>query len=484
MDLTELIFICYVLVLLITGFFAFNINQTQEDYLLAGRRLGPWVTAFSERASGESAWLLLALPGAVVTVGLSISWSIVGIILGIIASWYLIAEKLRDETAKYNALTIPDYLHKRFNDDTNIIRVFSSVIIAFFFLFYVSAQLHASGKILNSLFSIDPYMGITIGAFIIIFYTLMGGFTAVAWTDLFQGFLMIGTLIILPITGFIEVKSSSVKISEILDMASLVFENNNSSLFKGESFIGGIAIALSGLSWGFGYLGQPHLLIRFMAIRSSKDIKVARIIAIAWAFPAIIGAFFVGLASLLYFGPSFFLTIDAEKAMPILAKHIMHPVIAGFFISGAVSAMMSTADSQLLVSSSAVTEDLLYKSKFKNRLRGRTPVGINRLVVIIIGIIAYAIAIFSEIKGNSIFGIVSYAWSGLGSAFGPVLLLSLWWEKINRNGALAGIFTGFFVTILWSNIPFFTNIITERFSSFILSFILTIIISIYYHDKN
>ena len=152
MGLIELIFICYVLILLITGLFAFNLNKTQEDYLLAGRRLGPWVTAFSERASGESAWLLLALPGAVITVGISISWSIVGIILGIIASWYLIAEKLRDETAKYNALTIPDYLNKRFDDDTNIIRIFSSVIIAFFFLFYVSAQLHASGKILNSLF--------------------------------------------------------------------------------------------------------------------------------------------------------------------------------------------------------------------------------------------------------------------------------------------------------------------------------------------
>ena len=155
MGLIELIFICYVLILLITGLFAFNLNKTQEDYLLAGRRLGPWVTAFSERASGESAWLLLALPGAVITVGISISWSIVGIILGIIASWYLIAEKLRDETAKYNALTIPDYLNKRFDDDTNIIRIFSSVIIAFFFVFYVSAQLHASGKILNSLFIIS-----------------------------------------------------------------------------------------------------------------------------------------------------------------------------------------------------------------------------------------------------------------------------------------------------------------------------------------
>ncbi len=483
MGLIELIFICYVLILLITGLFAFHLNKTQEDYLLAGRRLGPWVTAFSERASGESAWLLLALPGAVITVGLSISWSIVGIILGIIASWYLIAEKLRDETAKYNALTIPDYLHKRFDDDTNIIRIFSSVIIAFFFLFYVSAQLHASGKILNSLFLIDPYMGITIGAFVIIFYTLMGGFTAVAWTDLFQGFLMIGTLIILPITGFIEVKSSGVKISEILAMASSVFENNNDYLFKNENFIGGVIIALSGISWGFGYLGQPHLLIRFMAIKSSKDIRLARSIAIAWAFPAIIGAFFVGLVALLYFGPSFFLTVDAEKAMPILTKYLMHPVIAGFFISGAVSAMMSTADSQLLVSSSAVTEDLLYKSRFKNRFGGN-PVAINRIVVIIIGIIAYGIAIFSELKSKSIFGIVSYAWSGLGSAFGPVLLLSLWWKKINRNGALAGILTGFFVTILWSNISFFSNIITERFSSFVLSFILTILISIYYHDKN
>jgi len=483
MGLIELIFICYVLILLITGIFAFKLNQTQEDYLLAGRRLGPWVTAFSERASGESAWLLLALPGAVITVGLSISWSIVGIILGIITSWYLIAEKLRDETERYNALTIPDYLHKRFEDDTNIIRIFSSVIIAFFFLFYVSAQLHASGKILNSLFSIDPYIGITIGAFVIIFYTLLGGFTAVAWTDLFQGFLMIGTLIILPITGFIEIRGSDVKIFEILEMASLIFENNNSSLFKGESLIGSVIIALSGLSWGFGYLGQPHLLIRFMAIRSSKDIKEARRIAIAWAFPAIIGAFFVGLASLLYFGPSFFLTVDAEKAMPILTKHIMHPVIAGLFISGAVSAMMSTADSQLLVSSSAVTEDLIYKSRFKNSLKGN-PIDINRIVVIIIGITAYGIAIFSELKDKSIFTIVSYAWSGLGSAFGPVILLSLWWKKINRNGALAGILTGFFVTILWSNISFFSDIITERFSSFILSFILTIITSFYFDDKN
>jgi sodium/proline symporter len=350
-------------------------------------------------------------------------------------------------------------------------------------LFYVSAQLYASGKILNSLFFLNPYIGISLGAFVIIFYTLMGGFIAVAWTDLIQGFLMLGTLIILPITGLIEVISSDIKISEILNMASNVHENNNSSFFKGEGFIKGTIIILSGLSWGFGYLGQPHLLIRFMAIKSSKDIMIARKIAIAWAFPAIIGAFFVGIVALLYFGPSYFLTVDAEKAMPLLAKHIMPPLIAGLFISGAVSAMMSTADSQLLVSSSAITEDFLYKTSLKGKL-GDNPVRINRLVVIIIGLIAYGIAIFSEFNNRSIFGIVSYAWSGLGSAFGPVLLLSLWWKKINRNGVLVGIFTGFFVTILWSNIPSLSNLITERFSSFIISLFLTIITSKYYNDKN
>lgn len=481
MALMEIIFALYLMALLLVGIFTYKYNKTQEDYLLAGRRLGPWVTAFSERASGESAWLLLALPGAVITIGLSVSWSVIGIIAGIVASWYLIAEKLREETGKYNALTIPDYLHKRFDDSSNIIRVFSSIIIAFFFLFYVSAQLHASGKILNSLFTINPITGITIGALIIISYTLLGGFMAVAWTDFFQGFLMLGTLVILPITGFIELSKSGITISDGWIMAEAIFKNENSSLFGGKKNGEAFIVALTGLSWGLGYLGQPHLLIRFMAIKRSKDIKIARRIALFWAFPAVIGAFFVGVVSLLHFGPSYFVTIDPEKAMPLLSKSIMHPILAGLFISGAVSAMMSTADSQLLVSSSAITEDLLFKFK---KIMPKNIVTLNRLVVVLIGVIAYCIAIYSEIKGNNIFSIVSYAWSGLGSAFGPVLLMSLWWKKINRNGVIAGIFTGFFTTIVWSNIPFLNEFITERLSSFIFSFISAYITSTIYHDKN
>ncbi|MBT3944875.1 MAG: sodium/proline symporter [Candidatus Marinimicrobia bacterium] len=464
--------------LLGVGIWTFKFNKTQEDYLLAGRKLGPWVTAFSERASGESAWLLLALPGAAITVGLSESWAVVGIILGIIASWFLIAEKLREETEKYDALTIPQYLHRKFDDRSNIIRLFSSVIIAFFFLFYVSAQFHASGKVLNSLFELGPVTGISIGAAIIIVYTLMGGFYAVAWTDLLQGILMIGTLIILPIAGYIELSESGMTLSDGLAKADSIFHNNNGSFFGGKEKMAAVVATLGGLSWGLGYLGQPHLVIRYMAIRSSKDVKVARKIAIAWAIPGITGAFLIGLVALLYFGPEYFLTIDPEQAMPLLASKLLHPILAGLFISGAVAAMMSTADSQLLVSTSAVTEDF-YHQYLGNQLSEKSLVKMSRIMIVVLGLIAYGIAIFSEIQGKKIFGVVSYAWSGLGSAFGPALVMTLWWKKTTRQGVIAGLIVGFLTTVIWANIPELKAIVTERLSSFVFAFIAVYGVSIW-----
>ncbi|MBT4155071.1 MAG: sodium/proline symporter [Candidatus Marinimicrobia bacterium] len=464
--------------LLGVGIWTFKFNKTQEDYLLAGRKLGPWVTAFSERASGESAWLLLALPGAAITVGLSESWAVVGIILGIIASWFLIAEKLREETEKYDSLTIPQYLHRKFDDHSNIIRLFSSVIIAFFFLFYVSAQFHASGKVLNSLFELGPVTGISIGAAIIIVYTLMGGFYAVAWTDLLQGILMIGTLIILPIAGYIELSESGMTLSDGLAKADSIFHNNNGSFFGGKEKMAAVVATLGGLSWGLGYLGQPHLVIRYMAIRSSKDVKVARKIAIAWAIPGITGAFLIGLVALLYFGPEYFLTIDPEQAMPLLASKLLHPILAGLFISGAVAAMMSTADSQLLVSTSAVTEDF-YHQYLGNQLSEKSLVKMSRIMIVVLGLIAYGIAIFSEIQGKKIFGVVSYAWSGLGSAFGPALVMTLWWKKTTRQGVIAGLIVGFLTTVIWANIPELKAIVTERLSSFVFAFIAVYGVSIW-----
>ncbi|MBT7945917.1 MAG: sodium/proline symporter [Candidatus Marinimicrobia bacterium] len=478
MDMIGIIFILYLTFLLGVGIWTFKFNKTQEDYLLAGRKLGPWVTAFSERASGESAWLLLALPGAAITVGLSESWAVVGIILGIIASWFLIAEKLREETEKYDSLTIPQYLHRKFDDHSNIIRLFSSVIIAFFFLFYVSAQFHASGKVLNSLFELGPVTGISIGAAIIIVYTLMGGFYAVAWTDLLQGILMIGTLIILPIAGYIELSESGMTLSDGLAKADSIFHNNNGSFFGGKEKMAAVVATLGGLSWGLGYLGQPHLVIRYMAIRSSKDVKVARKIAIAWAIPGITGAFLIGLVALLYFGPEYFLTIDPEQAMPLLASKLLHPILAGLFISGAVAAMMSTADSQLLVSTSAVTEDF-YHQYLGNQLSEKSLVKMSRIMIVVLGLIAYGIAIFSEIQGKKIFGVVSYAWSGLGSAFGPALVMTLWWKKTTRQGVIAGLIVGFLTTVIWANIPELKAIVTERLSSFVFAFIAVYGVSIW-----
>ena len=471
MSTVGIIFIFYLLFLIVVGLMTIKYNKSQEDYLLAGRRLGPWVTAFSERASGESAWLLLALPGAAISVGLGEAWTVIGITVGIIASWYLIAEKLRIETEKYAALTIPGYLHKKYNDNSNIIRLFSAVIIAFFFLFYVSAQFHASGKVINTLFGLSSINGIIIGAIVIISYTLLGGFLAIAWTDLLQGILMIGTLVILPIVGIIELQNQERTIYEALNQ----FGESNSSFTTGKSGIAALSVVIGGLSWGLGYLGQPHLVIRYMAIKNPKDIKKAKLIAILWALPGILGAFFIGLVALNYFGPDFFIINDVEQAMPLLAKELLPPILAGLLISGAVAAMMSTADSQLLVSTSAITEDFIHQYLGLS-ISNKTLLLINRITIIILGIIAFCIAIFSELSGKNIFGVVSYAWSGLGSSFGPVLVLSLWWPKTTRKGVIAGLLVGFFSTIIWANTEL-KFIVSERFVSFTFAFVMVLLVS-------
>ena len=477
MSTVGIIFIFYLFFLIGVGLKSIKYNNSQEDYLLAGRRLGPWVTAFSERASGESAWLLLALPGAAISVGLGEIWTVLGITLGIIASWYLIAEKLRIETEKYAALTIPGYLHSKYNDNSNIIRLFSSVIIAFFFLFYVSAQFHASGKVINTLFGISSINGIIIGATVIVLYTLMGGFFAIAWTDLLQGILMIGTLVILPIVGIIELQNYDRTFYDVLNQVG----ETNSSYTIGKSGLAAASVVFGGISWGLGYLGQPHLVIRYMAIKDPRDIKKARLIAILWAIPGILGAFIIGLVALNYFGAEFFNTNDVEQAMPLLATELLHPIVAGLLISGAVAAMMSTADSQLLVSTSAITEDFIHQYLGLN-LSDRTLLLINRITIIILGILAFCIAILSELSDKNIFGVVSYAWSGLGSSFGPVLVLTLWWTKTTRRGVIAGLLAGFISTIIWANTDL-RLVITERLVSFVFAFIIVILVSYFDKDK-
>ena len=477
MDIVGIIFVLYLVFLIGVGYKTMAFNKSQEDYLLAGRKLGPWVTAFSERASGESAWLLLALPGAAISVGLGEAWTVIGITLGIIASWYLIAERLRKETEKYDALTIPEYLHRKYQDNSNVIRLFSAVIIAFFFTFYVSAQFHASGKVINSLFGLSPVNGITIGAAVIISYTLMGGFFAVAWTDLLQGILMIGTLVILPLAGFLELQGNAYTLSDDL----LQIGESNASFTMGRGGLAAVSVIFGGLSWGLGYLGQPHLVIRYMAIRNPIDVKKARTIAILWALPGITGAFLIGLVALNYYGPEYFNYFDVEQAMPLLALELLPPVFAGLLISGAVAAMMSTADSQLLVSTSAITEDFIHQYLGIN-ISNRALVRLSRFTIVILGLFAFGIAYLSELQERNIFGVVSYAWSGLGSAFGPALLLSLWWPDTTRKGIIAGLLTGFLTTIIWANTDL-KLIVTERLVSFVFAFLMVVIVSRIDKDK-
>tara|TARA_B100000965_G_scaffold10219_1_gene7940 strand:+ start:3280 stop:4779 length:1500 start_codon:yes stop_codon:yes gene_type:complete len=467
----EIIFTLYLLLIILVGIFSNKFISSEVDFLLAGRRLGPWVTAFSERASGESAWLLLGLPGAAIAVGYGEVWAVIGIISGIILSWFLIAERLRAQTEEYEALTIPEYLHKKFNDSSGIIKTYSSIIIAVFFTFYVSAQFHGSGKILNTIFDIEPLYGISLSAIVIILYTIMGGLLAVAWTDLVQGILMIGTLVILPIVGLIELSSFDLPIKELI----MSTNPQKSSLFpSGLGSFATFSVVMGGLSWGLGYFGQPHLLIRYMAIRSVKEVRQARVIAALWAIPGISGAFLIGVVGMGYFGEDFFIGKDVENVMPMLAEALLPAWLAGLLISGAVAAMMSTADSQLLVSTSAISEDLGVKvSKNNDKLLN------SRIVTILLGVFAYLVAMYSQWSGNTIFSIVSFAWSGLGSSFGPALLLTLWWKGITRDGVIAGLLTGSITTVIWGSSPYLQSLITERFISFVLAFLAIVLISKY-----
>ena len=470
----EIIFILYLSLIILVGIISNKFVSSQLDFLLAGRRLGPWVTAFSERASAESAWLLLGLPGAAYAFGYKEYWSVIGITLGIIGSWFLIAERLRAETEKYQSLTIPDYLQKRFNDTSGIIRNYSAIIISVFLTFYVSAQLFGAGKILNAIFEIEPLYGISLSAVVIILYTIMGGLLAVAWTDLVQGILMIGTLVILPIVGLIELSSFDLPIKDLI----MSTDSEKSSLVSGLSGLAAFSVIVGGLSWGLGYLGQPHLLIRYMAIRSVAEVKKARIIATLWAIPGISGAFLIGILAMTQevgFGPDMYFDEKVrESVMPELAKALLPAWLAGLLISGAVAAMMSTSDSQLLVSTSAISEDLGV-----NVLKKRNKLLNSRIITVLLGIFAYLWAMYFQWSGETVFSIVSFAWSGLGSSFGPALLLALWWKGVTRKGIIAGLFTGSITTIIWGSNLYLKSIVTERFISFALAFVAIIIISKY-----
>ncbi|MCK4992059.1 MAG: sodium/proline symporter, partial [Bacteroidales bacterium] len=428
-------FIFYLVVILVVGFITYNINKSHKDFFIADRKLNPWVVAFSERASGESAWLLLGLPGAAFASGLMEFWTALGCVSGIIFYWFVIARALREETERMGAITLPTFLAARFEKGQAAIRVLATFIIIFFFIFYLSAQFNGAGKILNVTFGLDQSTGMIMGAAVIIFYTMMGGFFAVAWTDMVQGIIMIGTLVVLPLVGLAELKEIHEGTSPLADLVSSD-GHRMLSWTGGKTGWAAAALIISGLSWALGYMGQPHLLTRFMAIRKAEEIKISRRIAIAWVIPAFSGALILGIVGAGLYEPGMF--DDIEKLMPHLANELLPAWLAGIFVSGAIAAMMSTADSQLLVISSSILEDLFHRT-FAWDVSEKTLLKASRWITIIVGLIGFMIALTSD---KLIFSMVSYAWAGLGSSFGPLILMMLIWKKVTWQGTIAGLVTG------------------------------------------
>ncbi len=435
-------FIAYLILMLAIGVIAYQRTKSSSDYFLGGRSLGPWPAALSAGASDMSGWLLLGLPGYAYAAGIEAFWLAGGLLVGTWLNWLINAKRLRTYSITTDALTLPEFLSRRFNDNSKLIQVISAFFILLFFLFYTSSGLVAGGKLFETVFGLDYTTAVIIGTVCVVSYTLFGGFLAVSWTDLVQGLLMAAALLIVPIAamegGFGQLGSDLAAINPEL----LTLWDDS----KGEP-LSAIAI-ISLVAWGLGYFGQPHILARFKASRSNKDLTTARRIAVIWTALSMVGAMLVGLVGLVYVTNSGVSVDDGEKIFMLLVNSLFHPVIAGILLAAILAAVMSTADSQLLVSSSALAEDF-YKQVFKKDASSEEIVMVGRVAVIGISIVALVLAMTPD---SSVLGLVSYAWAGFGAAFGPALVLSLYWERMNRNGALAGILVGGITIVVWKQL--------------------------------
>ncbi len=435
-------FIAYLILMLAIGVIAYQRTKNSSDYFLGGRSLGPWPAALSAGASDMSGWLLLGLPGYAYAAGIEAFWLAGGLLVGTWLNWLINAKRLRTYSITTDALTLPEFLSRRFNDKSKMIQVISAFFILLFFLFYTSSGLVAGGKLFETVFGLDYTTAVVIGTVCVVSYTLFGGFLAVSWTDLVQGLLMAAALMIVPIAamegGFSDLGGQLENINPEL----LTLWNDS----KGEP-LSAIAI-ISLVAWGLGYFGQPHILARFKATRSNKDLTTARRIAVIWTALSMLGAMLVGIVGLIYVNNSGVTVDDGEKIFMLLVNSLFHPVIAGILLAAILAAVMSTADSQLLVSSSALAEDF-YKQVFKQDASSEEIVMVGRIAVIGISIVALVLAMTPD---SSVLGLVSYAWAGFGAAFGPALILSLYWARMNRNGALAGILVGGITIVVWKQL--------------------------------
>lgn len=449
----------YFVLMMLIGFYAYKKSTSDvSEYMLGGRNLHPAVGALSAGASDMSGWMLMGLPGAIYVSGFSEAWIAVGLTIGAYLNYRFVAPRLRIYTEMADdAITIPDFFEKRFHDSSHALRTISALVIIVFFTVYTSSGIVAGGKLFESAFGLNYQLGLFVTAGVVLAYTVVGGFLAVSLTDFVQGCIMFIALILVPVIAFFVVGGWSGMESAIMQAPAHVNADTGavgpprSQFFdmwpEGMTILGLISL----LAWGLGYFGQPHIIVRFMAIRSLKDIKTARVIGMSWMLVTVIGAVFVGAVGVAYVQQhdlSAQLT-DSEAIFILLSQIIFHPLVAGFLLAAILAAIMSTISSQLLVSSSSITEDV-YKTFFRREASQSELVMIGRIATVAVSLVAIALAFNPN---SNILDLVSNAWAGFGSAFGPIILLSLFWRGLTRDGALAGMVVGAVTVLVWLYLP-------------------------------
>lgn len=428
----------YFLLMIGIGIYAYfkQVNDT-EGYMLGGRNLSPAVTALSAGASDMSSWLLLGLPGSMYASGLVSIWIALGLTIGALLNYIIVAPRLRVYTeVANNAITLPDYFANRFADTTHLLRILSAIVIIIFFTVYTAASLVGGGKLFETSLHLSYATGLWVTAGVVVSYTLFGGFLAVSMTDFVQGIIMIVAIVIVPIVAFTDLGGvgNTVSIVRQIDPSLL-------NLMSNTSILGIVSL----LAWGLGYFGQPHIIVRFMAIRSVKDIPTARNIGMSWMVISLIGALLVGFAGRAYVYKTDMSISDPETIFLVFTQFLFHPLVSGVLLAAILAAIMSTISSQLIVVSSSLSRDI-YKLFLNKEASESQQVLIGRISVVVVAVIAIFLA--SNPK-SSILDLVANAWAGFGAAFGPLVILSLMWKRMNRNGALAGMIVGATTVIVW-----------------------------------
>ncbi|SMB88195.1 sodium/proline symporter [Pasteurella testudinis DSM 23072] len=447
-DPTIITFTIYIIGMLLIGVLAYRYTNNLSDYILGGRSLGGFVTGMSAGASDMSGWLLMGLPGAVYAAGLVEAWIAIGLTIGAYLNWYFVAGRLRVFTETHdNALTLPEYFQARFGAEHKMLKIIAAAIILFFFTIYCSAGVVAGARLFENLFGTPYQTALWYGALATIIYTFIGGFLAVSWTDTVQATLMVLALIITPVMVLFAIGGID-ELPAVLAAAGDDVGRNFTDMWSGTSLLG----LLSLMAWGLGYFGQPHILARFMAAENVHALTSGRRIGMSWMIFCLLGAVGVGFFGIAYFyaNPELASAVNSnrEQIFIELARHLFNPWIAGILLSAILAAVMSTLSCQLLISSSAITEDF-YRGFIKPNASDKELVWLGRAMVLVIAIIAIAIA---QNPQSQVLKLVEHAWAGFGSAFGPLVLFSLFWKRTNSGGAMAGMLTGALVVTFWNEL--------------------------------